>query len=89
MTEPEDVTPGPPGIPSYGTPADRRRWMFVGPLVALLLLVAGGAAIVASGGGNGNVIDAASPLELASVKDEVAEHYRYAEVHQTEFTRIR
>lgn len=89
MTEPEDVTPGPPGIPSDGTPADRRRWMFVGPLVALLLLVAGGAAIVASGGGNGNVIDAASPLELASVKDEVAEHYRYAEVHQTEFTRIR
>lgn len=89
MTEPEATTSGPPDVSPRGTPAVRWRWLFVGPLLALLL-VAGGAAVVASSGdtSNGHVIDAAPPLELASVTDDVANHYRYAEGHQTELAGI-
>src|SRR3546814_8107336 len=59
----------------------------------LLLLVAGGAAaLIASGddgdAGDAHAMGAAPPLELASVTDDIAGHYRYAERHQTDFAAI-
>lgn len=88
MTGPEATTSGLSDVPSRGTPAVRWRWLFVGPLLALLLVA--GAGLVASSGdtGNAHAIDAAPPLELASVTDDVANHYRYAQGHQTELSGI-
>src|SRR3546814_16080283 len=87
MSEP--IAPGPSDAPANGAPAVRWWWLLVGPLLALLLVAGGAAALIASGG-DGDASDAhamgsAPPLELASVTDDIAGHYRYAERPQTAF----
>ena len=90
MTEP--IAPGPSDTPANGAPAVRWWWLFVGPLLALLLVAVGAAALIASGddgdAGDAHAMGAAPPLELASVTDAIAGHYRYAERHQTDFSKI-
>ena len=88
----ERIAPGPSDAPANGAPAVRWWWLFVGPLLALLLVAGGAAALIASGddgdAGDAHAMGAAPPLELASVTDDIAGHYRYAEDHQTDFAAI-
>ena len=92
MTEQEPTPRGPSDAPANGAPAVRWWWLFVGPLLALLLVAGGAAALIASGddgdAGDAHAMGAAPPLELASVTDDIAGHYRYAEGHQTDFSKI-
>lgn len=81
-----------PAGPPLGGPAVRWWWLFVAPVVAVLVVAAGAAALVAATGDGDDATEhamaAAAPLELASVSDEVAGHYRYAEAHPAELSEI-
>jgi hypothetical protein len=66
--------------------------LVVAPLVVVLVAAAGAVALVVSTGdsdtGDSLRMEAATPLELASVAADVADHYRYAEAHQAELSVI-
>jgi len=92
MTQRDPTAPGPSDAPAKGAPAVRWWWSCVGPLLALLLVAGGAAALMAAGGdgdaGGAHAPGAAPPLELASVTDDIARLYRYAEGHRTDFSAI-
>jgi hypothetical protein len=81
---------GPP-LPSGG-PEVRWWWLFGAPLLAVLVVAVGAVALVVATGdseaGDAHPMEAAAPLELASVTADVAAHYRYAEAHQAELSAI-
>ena len=89
MSEP--IAPGPSDAPANGVLAVRWWWPVVGPLLALLLVAGGAAALITSGGDDADdarAMGTAPQLELASVADDIARHYRYAGGHQTDFSAI-
>jgi len=90
MTRQEAPAAEPTGPRSPRGPAVR-WWLFVAPLLAVLAVVAGAAALVVSNG-DGDTSEAhamgAAPLELASVSEDIAGHYRFAESHQADFSVI-
>ena len=89
MTQ-QEVPAGPPGPLLSGGPAVRRGWLVVAPMLAVLLVAAGAAALVAARGdgdtGGSHPMGPEATLELASVSEDVADHYRYAQVHQTDLS---
>lgn len=89
MTELPPTASGPSDVPPNGTPTARRRWVFVGPLLVVLMVAGGAAAFVVSGDdGTADAHSASAALELASVTDDIARHYRYAQDHPSELSAI-
>lgn len=92
MTQQEAAATEPTGPLPPGGPAVRWWWLFVAPLLAVLVVAAGAAALVVSRGdsdtGDAHPMGAAAPLELASVSETIAGHYRYAEAHQADLSVI-
>jgi hypothetical protein len=84
VSETDATTTGPSPV--------RWWWLLLAPLLAVLLVLAGVIAIAtikSDGGEAGDARGAATaPLELASVSDDVADHYRYAETHRADFSSI-
>lgn len=64
--------------------------MFVGALLAALLVAGGAASFVVGRDGTGDARPhgPAAALELASVTDDIARNYRYAETHRKELSTI-
>jgi hypothetical protein len=91
MTQ-HDAPAEPTGPLLSGGPAVRWGWLVVAPLLAVLVVATGAAALVAtrsdSSTGAAHPMAPAAPLELASVSEDVADHYRYAEVHPTDLSVI-
>jgi hypothetical protein len=93
MSQQAGPTAEPTPPPSPGGPAVRWWWLFVAPLLAVAVVAAGAAALVVSNGGRDTsdahaMSGAAAPLELASVSEDIAGHYRYAEAHQADLSVI-
>ena len=88
MTEHDAPTSEPPGLLPTGRPGVR-WWLFVVPLLAVVVAAAGAVALVASEGDDERgalPTGAAGPLELASVSEEIAGHYRYAAAHEADLS---
>ncbi len=92
MTQHEAPATEPTGPLPPGGSAVRWWWLFVAPLLAVLLVAAGAAALVVSQRGSAasdvHAMGLAAPLELASVSDDIAGHYRYAEAHRADLSAI-
>lgn len=92
MTWPAAPASEPTGPRSLEGPTVRWWWLFVAPLLAVLIVGVGAAALVVStgdsDGGEVHSMGAVAPLELASVSEDVAVHYRYAETHRADLSLI-
>jgi hypothetical protein len=91
MTEPEPTSSGSAGPRPAGGPVVRWWWLFVAPVVTVVVVAAGAIALVVSQGDSDegvHAMAAVAPLELSSVSQDVAAHYRYAEAHQADFSAI-
>jgi hypothetical protein len=82
----EPIGPLPTGGPAV------RWWLFVVPLLAVAVVAAGAVGLVVSTddgeAGGADPMAPAAPLELASVSEDIAGHYRYAEAHQADLTLV-
>jgi hypothetical protein len=92
MSGPGAAAPGSQHPSANGGPAFRWWWLFVAPLIAVLVVGGGAVAIVVATAERGadadHAMGAAPPLELASVSEDIADHYRYAETHQAALSAI-
>lgn len=92
MTEQGFPAAEPTGAAPPGAPAVRWWPLVVVPLLAVLVVATGAVALVASTGdrdaGDAHPMAAAAPLELASVSEDIAAQYRYAEAHQADLSVI-
>lgn len=91
MSDPGATTSGPPSGSPAGGP-ERRSWWLLAVVVAAALLVSGGAAAVVVSGGDhdpgGPALGAAPPVELATLPEDVAARYRFADAHPGELAEI-
>lgn len=89
MTRHAAATNEPTGPPSTGGPVVHWWWLFVAPLLVVLVVAAGAVAFVVSRDGtDAHAMGPAAPLELASVSEDIAGHYRYAEAHRADLSLI-
>lgn len=91
MTEPVASATGLLDSSPTSEPGPQRPWRILALLVVVLMAAGGAAALVAStndDGGGTHDMAAAAPLELASVSESIAGHYRFAESHQAELSAI-
>lgn|GEM_PF-1495102 len=86
------TTSGPPsGSPAGGQ--ELRRWWLLPVVVAAVLVIGTGAAAVAVSGGSqdpdgDHVMGGAPPVDLATLSEDVAVLYRFAERHQAELAPV-
>ena len=90
--------PGPAGVgagadaPAEASPVARRVWVLaaVAPVVIVALALVAVLSLAAGGGGTGDMADhgGTAPLQLPSVPEQVAGHYRAAAEHAAAYAEI-
>lgn len=92
MTHPGATTSGPPSGSPAGGPEHQRWWLLALVIAAVLIIGGAAVAVVVSGGDDdpagGHAMGVAPPVELATLSEDVAALYRFAEGHQAELAGV-
>lgn len=92
MSDAGATTSEPPRGSLAGGPEHQRWWLLALVIAALLVIGGAGVAVVVSGGDRdpdgGHAMGAAPPLELATLTEDVAALYRFADAHQAELVEV-